>query len=89
MNAMHPHPLLDILSAPVVDEKPWASFASCRDHPGMTFFPQTKAEEAAAQAICSACPVREQCLEHALTMNERYGVWGGLTEKERRRLARL
>jgi WhiB family transcriptional regulator, redox-sensing transcriptional regulator len=80
---------LDIFSAPILDEKPWAAFAACKDHPGMTFFPQNKQEEAAALAICAICPVREQCLDHALTMNERFGVWGGATEKDRRKLSRL
>ena len=50
----------------------------------MTFFPQTKAEARAALAVCNVCPVREDCLEHALETNERFGVWGGTTEKERR-----
>ena len=79
----------DLLSAPIVDEKPWATFASCKDHPELTFFPQTKTEEAAALAVCAVCPVRDECLDHALETNERFGVWGGTTEKQRRKLARL
>ncbi len=42
----------------------------------------------AAKAICATCPVQQLCLEHALTNRERDGVWGGLTEKERRRIIR-
>lgn len=55
----------------------------------MTFFPQTKSEAQAALAVCAACPVREECLAHALDTNERFGIWGGTTEKERRELARI
>jgi WhiB family redox-sensing transcriptional regulator len=55
----------------------------------MTFFPQNKAEEAAALTICGICPVCEDCFDHALETNERFGVWGGTTEKERRKLSRI
>ena len=41
-----------------------------------------------AKAICGLCPVREPCLEHALVVREKLGVWGGLTERERRRVLR-
>ena len=81
--------LLDILSAPLADEKPWATYAACTDEPGMTFFPQNKRDEAAALAICAICPVREECLDHAFATNERFGVWGGMTERQRRQVSRL
>ena len=42
----------------------------------------------AAKAICAVCPVREPCLEYAITAREKEGVWGGLDEQERRRLIR-
>ena len=42
--------------------------------------------DAAAKALCAVCPVREECLEHALRENERYGVWGGLSEVDRAKL---
>lgn len=89
MTAIDTDLMLDLLSAPALDEKPWATYASCQDHPGMTFFPQTKSEAQAALAVCAACPVREECLAHALETNERFGIWGGTTEKERRELARI
>ncbi len=47
------------------------------------------AEVAQAKAMCRDCPVREQCLEYALDNDERHGIWGGLTTKERRKLARV
>ena len=44
-------------------------------------------EREQALAICAACPVRSDCLQHALAINERYGIWGGLTAPERNQLA--
>lgn len=81
--------LLELLTAPVQEEKPWATFAACRDADGMVFFPQTRSETEAALAVCATCPVRDECLEHALDTNERFGVWGGTTEKQRRALLRI
>jgi len=79
--------ILDILSAPIGDEKPWAAFAACASEEGMTFYPQNKREEASALATCGICPVQQECLDHALATNERFGVWGGTTEKQRRKLS--
>jgi WhiB family redox-sensing transcriptional regulator len=45
--------------------------------------PERKARENAAKKICTACPIRTECLEHALAVPENFGVWGGLTEEER------
>lgn len=81
---------LDILAAPVLDEKPWATYAACAEvENGMTFYPQNKQEERAALAVCETCAVRDECLAHAIDTNERFGVWGGTTEKQRRSLTRL
>ena len=44
---------------------------------------QKEARESAAKKVCTACPVKTECLEHALAVPEYYGVWGGLTEHER------
>lgn len=54
------------------------------------FFPDQDDDDAAepAKAVCGVCPVREACLEHALGSREREGVWGGATERERRRIVR-
>lgn len=41
-----------------------------------------------AKEICSFCPIRQECLNHALTTNQQYGVWGGASENERRQLQR-
>jgi len=50
------------------------------------FFPEKGGSVREAKAVCAGCPVRAQCLEHALAHDERFGVWGGLSERERRRL---
>jgi len=89
MNAMDDTLEFNIFDAPVLDERPWAVYAACKDETSMTFFPQTKDEEAFALAICGICPVREDCLDHALETKERFGVWGGATEKERKKLSRI
>jgi hypothetical protein len=51
------------------------------------FFPDPGGSSRAAKAVCRACPVRGECLEAALARDERFGVWGGLSERELRRLA--
>lgn len=70
----------------------WRAKAACRNDRGVPFYPpshherrpERRARELAAKEICSGCPVRTSCLEHALAHDERYGVWGGLTDAERR-----
>jgi WhiB family redox-sensing transcriptional regulator len=52
------------------------------------FFPESEEAAEEAKEICAECPVRIACLEHALASHERDGVWGGATERERRRLIR-
>lgn len=89
MNTMDDTLEFNIFDAPILDERPWAVFAACKNEQATTFFPQNRTEESAALAICGICPVREDCLDHALETNERFGVWGGTTERERRKLRRL
>jgi WhiB family redox-sensing transcriptional regulator len=68
----------------------WRHYARCLGADPEVFYPPSDLDEAAdeAKAICVICPVREPCLEHAIVARERQGVWGGLTERERRRLVR-
>jgi WhiB family redox-sensing transcriptional regulator len=89
MEAMDDTLKFDILSAPILDERPWAVFAACKNEKSLTFFPRDRAEERAALAICVICPVVDDCLEHALESKERFGVWGGTTERARRKLSRI
>ena len=67
----------------------WRKRAACRGIDVEIFFPEREdADVEAAKAVCETCPVREACLEHALAHREREGVWGGTTERERRRILR-
>lgn len=66
----------------------WMPRAACRGVNPELFFPDRGASTDDARAVCSACPVRSECLEYSLTMKIRHGVWGGCSERERRRMAR-
>jgi WhiB family redox-sensing transcriptional regulator len=70
----------------------WRRNAACRGLDPEIFYPSidVEAEEAFddAKAVCTVCTVRETCLEFALQVREKEGVWGGATEKERRRILR-
>lgn len=77
---------LSFLTAPILEERPWAVFAACREIDPEIFFPNGREQEARALAVCATCPVVEDCLEYAVDSRERYGVWGGTTEKGRRKL---
>lgn len=76
------------LDAPILDERPWAVYSACRDADPELFFAKTRADERAALAVCSACPVVEECLEFAIETRARFGIWGGQTEKQRKILER-
>ena len=73
------------------DRLAWMTAAACRA-PGIdpgVFFPGRGEDYARAKAICEACPVRAQCLDYAMTPpREKHGIWGGLSERGRRSLAR-
>jgi WhiB family redox-sensing transcriptional regulator len=68
----------------------WRARAACHGLGPDIFYPSTDEDDDAAEAkaVCDECPVRESCLEHALGFREREGVWGGATERERRRMTR-
>ena len=74
----------------------WQQRSACRGEAGADFYPpmhherkhERIARERRAKAVCATCPVRVDCLQHAVASDERYGIWGGLTDDERRRLRR-
>ena len=66
----------------------WRQNAACWGVDPDIFYPAAEEEAEVAKAICAQCPVRQTCLEYALAHRERDGVWGGATEKERRRILR-
>ncbi|MEY3265608.1 MAG: hypothetical protein RLY19_152 [Actinomycetota bacterium] len=66
----------------------WRQQGACNGLDPAVFFPDSDEAAQEAISICSECPVRLSCLEHALAVREREGVWGGATERERRRIIR-
>lgn len=66
----------------------WRQHGACRGIDPDVFYPASDEEAEPAKAVCAVCPVREACLDYALAKRERDGVWGGATERERRRLVR-
>jgi WhiB family redox-sensing transcriptional regulator len=70
----------------VADEFSWQDFARCGETDPEVFFPEKGCSPKEAKLICRSCEVRAECLEYALQHGERFGVWGGLTERERRPL---
>jgi len=75
-----------LVSEQAVEEWAWHARGACRGADPEMFFPSTDDAAVPAKLICDTCPVRLACLAFALERNERFGVWGGLTERERGRL---
>ena len=71
-----------------MNNQPWRQYGACRGINAEIFYPVVEEDAERAKAICNTCGVRKPCLEYALTARERDGVWGGATEKERRRMIR-
>lgn len=74
-------------SEPLTNEE-WQERALCAQTDPEAFFPEKGGSTREAKKICLRCPVRNECLEYALAHDERFGIWGGLSERERRRLKR-
>lgn len=70
-----------------LDGEDWRSEALCAQADPERWFPDKGGNPKPALAICAVCPVREQCLAHALANNETYGIWGGKTARQRQELA--
>jgi WhiB family redox-sensing transcriptional regulator len=68
------------------DALAWQTDALCAETSAEAFFPEVGGSARDAKKICASCSVAGDCLEYALENDERYGVWGGLSERERRRL---
>ncbi len=71
-----------------VQELKWWDMGACRGLDASIFYPDDDDEASAAKAVCESCHVRVECLEHALAVREKSGVWGGATERDRRRIIR-
>src|ERR1700745_3338739 len=66
----------------------WQDYANCLGVDPDLFFPERGASTREAKEVCRGCVVREECLEYALSNGEKFGIWGGMSERERRRIRR-
>lgn len=64
----------------------WMARGLCRQIGGDIWYPEQGESNLEAKQICAVCPVRVECLDHAVTFDEVFGIWGGLSAQERRRL---
>lgn len=83
--------LLDLLIELQAEREPWRVDAECRGADQSLFFAPRRGvsrDNVSAKELCDRCPVREECLEYALRTGQLYGIWGGMTERERRVLRR-
>ncbi len=78
-------PLPTGTGAPSNDEG-WRLDALCAETDPEAFFPEKGGSTREAKRVCMGCAVRAECLEYALAADERFGIWGGLSERERRRV---
>ncbi len=90
---VRPHLSLVPSAAEEFDAQPvsrdqWQDRALCAQTDPEAFFPEKGGSTREAKKICLGCEVRSECLEYALAHDERFGIWGGLSERERRRLKR-
>ena len=77
--------LIETITPPGLD---WQDEALCAQTGGDFFFPEPGSSVRDAKRICGLCPIRATCLEYALSHDMRFGVWGGMSEKERLELRR-
>lgn len=69
-------------------EETWQDFSNCLGVDPDLFFPERGASNREAKEICRGCVVREECLEYALVNGENFGIWGGMSVRERKRIIR-
>jgi WhiB family transcriptional regulator, redox-sensing transcriptional regulator len=75
------------LPAAATPAEGWRESALCLEVGPELFFPDKGESPRAARRVCSSCGVRAECLAYALDHDEQYGVWGGMSERQRRRIA--
>lgn len=71
-----------------LEERRWQARANCLGVDPDLFFPERGASTREAKGVCAGCEVRVECLEYALRNSEKFGIWGGMSERERRRIRR-
>ena len=77
-----------LIEALAIGELSWQDYANCRGTDADLFFPERGASTRKAKAICNACDVKAECLDFAIVQGEKFGIWGGMSERERRRVRR-
>ena len=77
-----------LIEALAEGELAWQDYANCRGADADLFFPERGASTRKAKAICNACDVKAECLDFAIVQGEKFGIWGGMSERERRRVRR-
>lgn len=78
--------LPDGLAGQDESELSWQERSLCAQTDPEAFFPEKGGSTREAKKVCTGCDVRKECLEYALEHDERFGIWGGLSERERRKL---
>ncbi len=78
--------IVELLSG--LEDRGWQARANCMGVDPDLFFPERGASTREAKEVCRGCVVRDECLEYALDNGEKFGIWGGMSERERRRLRR-
>jgi WhiB family transcriptional regulator, redox-sensing transcriptional regulator len=82
-------PLAHVIVRPEdVDDQGWQDRALCAQTDPESFFPEKGGSTREAKRVCRSCEVKGECLDYALENDERFGIWGGMSERERRRLKR-
>lgn len=79
--------VLDV-SLQQVDETKWFDLGACRGLEAAIFYPDDEDSAMSAKSVCESCDVQSSCLEYALANREKAGVWGGASERDRRRIVR-
>ena len=79
---------ITVSAVPVEPDADWHDHANCLGVDPDLFFPERGASTREAKEVCRGCVVRHDCLEFALQNGEKFGIWGGLSERERRRIRR-
>jgi WhiB family transcriptional regulator, redox-sensing transcriptional regulator len=69
-----------------IDAQPWQASALCAQTDPEAFYPEKGDQAKTAKMICAQCPVKSECLEYSLARDERFGIWGGLSERDRREI---
>jgi WhiB family redox-sensing transcriptional regulator len=78
--------LIEINTDGLPPELAWQERALCAQTDPEAFFPEKGGSTREAKRVCMSCEVRAECLDYALAKDERFGIWGGLSERERRRV---